>query len=118
MKDFFDALSEFLGSEFAKENEITLIVFVFTLIVLVSVVISIIFNKIVFPIKFNKLSNIEKDYKKVLDENERLKNELSSLKNIKKMIEAANSCNSDTEELSGWEKDFLSKKERLNTYEE
>lgn len=112
MKDFFDALSDFLNSEFAKKYAVQLGVFAIALVVLTAVITSIIFLKIVFPIKFNKLSNIEPDYKNALKENERLKSEIVSLKNTKKMIDAANSEDSDTDKLEGWEKEFLSKKKR------
>lgn len=112
MKDFFDMLSDFLSSDFAKENASVIAVFAIALVVISVFLTIFIFNKFVIPLRLNKSENIMKDYEKVLEENDRLKSEMINLKNTKKMLDAANSESSDSEELEGWEKEFLKKKKK------
>ena len=110
MKDFFDMLSDFSSSNFAKSNAVAIIILAVALVALSVSITIIIFNKIVFPIRFNESERIMTEYNKILAENGRLKEEMIELKNTKKMLDAANSEVLETQKMEGWEKEFLTQK--------
>lgn len=110
MKDFFDALSDLLGSNLVKDNVFIIIIFIVAVISLTAITTVVIFNKLVIPLKLKKSENIMPHYEKILEENKKLKADLAQLKHTKDMITAAESDAEDLVKLQGWEKEFLTKK--------
>lgn len=102
MKEIIDTLGEFFSSEFAKDNIVIIIGLVILAIAVTASVVSIIFNKLIVPIKLQEAGSIVPDYEKALVEIERLKAEnrnlcmeLKKYEDIKKMEAAATSEDSE-----------------------
>ena len=121
MKDFFDALSDFLSSDLAKDFRWTVLILLIGVIAITIFITSIIFNKLIIPMKLRESGDVSSEYQKVLGEISELKKENLELKEKLKefsrmdgMIRAANSEDSETK-LDGWEKKFLKKNKVLRT---
>ena len=97
MKDFFDALSEFLGSDLARDYRLVFIIAIIICIVLAVVITSFFFTKIIIPLRLREAGDVKLIYENALNENKQLKEEIGRLESelikyrqIKKMQEAIN----------------------------
>lgn len=111
MGEFIDTVSEFLQSDFAKDNRVVIVTFAIVLVVVTVVVVSLVFNKLIIPHKLRESGDYKQEYERVSAENNQLKNENGQLRLTKQMMNAANQEDEKTEKekLDGWEKKFMKK---------
>lgn len=110
MKDLLDALSDVLNSDLVKENTWQVAVLVIAIIILTALVTSVVFNRLIIPLRLKKSENVLPDYKMALEENKKLKKEISLLKCTEAMLNAASQDDTETIKPEEWEKQFLAKK--------
>lgn len=87
MKDFFDLLSEFLESDLAKENMWILLVVALGIIVISGYVVWLYLVKIRFPIKINRMEEIQKNNERLMLQVEELKKQNTILQEEKECLE-------------------------------
>lgn len=112
MGDFIDTVSDFLQSDFAKDNRVIIITFAVVLVVATAFVVSLVFIKLIIPYKLQESRDFRQECERVSTENKELKNEIRQLRITKEMVDAAKQEDEKTEKekLDGWEKKFLKKK--------
>lgn len=95
---FWDVLSEFLKSDFAKNNISQIIALQIAIIFITGLIVSLFFNKIIIPVKLKRSDYIILEYKEALkkiefleSKNKELKAENEIYRKQKKMENALNS---------------------------